>query len=87
VVQQEAFEAAAQRVQKLSRKPSNEDLLKLYACYKQGSVGDVVGARPSVFDVKGRAKFDAWSKLKGVSQERAQADYVTLAERLVREFG
>jgi diazepam-binding inhibitor (GABA receptor modulating acyl-CoA-binding protein) len=40
-----------------------------------------------VFDVKGRAKFDAWSKLKGVSQERAQADYVTLAERLVREFG
>jgi diazepam-binding inhibitor (GABA receptor modulator, acyl-CoA-binding protein) len=87
VAQQEEFEAAAQRVQKLSRKPSNDDLLSLYALYKQGTAGDATGARPSVFDVKGRAKFDAWSKLKGVSKERAQTDYVVLAQRLIRDFG
>jgi acyl-CoA-binding protein len=83
----EEFEQAAQRVQKLARKPSNENLLNLYALYKQGTLGDAAGSRPSVFDVKGRAKFDAWSKLKGVSKERAQGDYVALVERLARELG
>lgn len=76
------FEAAANRVQQLSHRPSNDELLNLYALYKQASVGDVSGSRPSVFDVKGRAKFDAWSKLKGVSPEQARGDYVALVARL-----
>jgi diazepam-binding inhibitor (GABA receptor modulator, acyl-CoA-binding protein) len=79
------FEAAALRVQQLARRPSNDDLLRLYGLYKQASVGDVQGARPSLFDPKGRAKFDAWSKLRGLSKERAQADYVAVVERLVAE--
>ena len=40
---QEEFDAAADRVQKLPKKPSNDDLLELYAFYKQATVGDVTG--------------------------------------------
>jgi len=44
--------------------------LKLYALYKQGSVGEVTGKRPGFTDFKGRAKYDAWDKLKGTSQKK-----------------
>lgn len=37
---QEDFEKAAEDVKKLSTTPSNDDLLILYALYKQGTVGD-----------------------------------------------
>lgn len=37
----EKFNKAAEEVQNLKSKPSNEDLLEVYALFKQGSVGDV----------------------------------------------
>ncbi len=78
----QAFEEAAREVQKLSKRPSNDVLLKLYALYKQGSEGDVSGDRPSGFDFKGAAKYDAWAKLKGKSKEEAQQAYVDLVGSL-----
>ncbi|MDO4246971.1 MAG: acyl-CoA-binding protein, partial [Deinococcus sp.] len=51
------FEQAQQEVNTLSKKPGNDVLLKLYALYKQGSVGDVEGKRPGGFDFVGGAKY------------------------------
>jgi acyl-CoA-binding protein len=76
------FEDAQTRVKKLSSSPSTEDLLELYALYKQATVGDVTGSRPGMLDMKGRAKFDAWTKKKGTSKETAMAKYVELVDRL-----
>jgi len=76
------FEAAAARVQKLPKKPSNDDLLELYALYKQATVGDAVGKRPGMLDVRGRAKYDAWAKRKGTSAQDARAAYVKVVDRL-----
>lgn len=78
-----AFEQARQDVQNLSRKPGNDVLLKLYGLYKQGSEGDVQGARPGGFDFVGGAKYDAWAGLKGKGQEQAQQEYVALVEELL----
>lgn len=78
----ERFEKAAEEVKQLSEKPSNEILLKLYSFFKQGSVGDVAGKRPGFTDFKGRAKYDAWAKLKGISQEKAMEEYIALVEKL-----
>ena len=78
----EKFTAAQERVKTLATRPSNEDLLALYALYKQGTTGDVQGSRPGMFDLKGRAKFDAWTSRKGLSTEQAQQAYVDLVERL-----
>ncbi|ABF44697.1 acyl-coA-binding protein, ACBP [Deinococcus geothermalis DSM 11300] len=79
---QNAFEQAQQEVQGLSEKPRNDVLLKLYALYKQGTVGDVTGERPGGFDFVGSAKYDAWAKLRGLSREEAQREYVNLVETL-----
>lgn len=76
------FEQAQARAKSLTSRPSNEDLLSLYALFKQGSVGDVSGSRPGMFDIKERAKFDAWTAKKGLSKEAAQAQYVALVDRL-----
>ncbi len=76
------FAVAAQEAQQLSSKPSNDVLLQLYALYKQSTVGDVNGKRPGFTDLVGRAKYDAWAKLKGSSQEDAMQRYVDLVERL-----
>jgi acyl-CoA-binding protein len=76
------FEQAAQDVQKLPERPANDVLLKLYALYKQATVGDVSGARPGVLDMAGRLKYDAWVKLKGTAADQARADYVALVDQL-----
>ena len=76
------FERAAQDAQKLKKRPSDEDMLRLYALYKQASSGDVSGDRPGAFDFVGRAKYDAWARLKGTTQDKARQSYVDLVERL-----
>ncbi|MCA9590319.1 MAG: acyl-CoA-binding protein [Myxococcales bacterium] len=76
------FEDAQSRVKGLSKAPSNDDLLELYALYKQATAGDVSGSRPGMMDFKGRAKFDAWTGKKGVSKDAAMEKYVALVDRL-----
>lgn len=76
------FDAAAESVQNLSERPSNEDLLSLYALYKQATEGDVTGKRPGFTDFKGRAKYDAWADRKGDSIEDAMEKYINLVKTL-----
>ena len=76
------FEQAAKDVKGLSNRPDNEDLLELYALYKQGTAGDVSGSRPGLIDFAGRAKYDAWSKLQGVSTDDAMTKYVAKVSAL-----
>lgn len=76
------FEDAQARVKKLSSTPSNDDLLELYALFKQATSGDVSGSRPGMLDLKGRAKFDAWTKKKGMSKDDAMQKYVAFVDKL-----
>ena len=80
---QMSFEDASEAVKKLSARPSNDELLKLYSLYKQGTEGDVSGKRPGMIDFKGRAKFDAWKKLEGLSGPDAQNQYVQYVSELM----
>ena len=77
------FTDAQARVKTLTSRPSNDDLLKLYALYKQGSVGDVQGKRPGRLAFKDRAKYDAWAGQKGSSSEAAKEAYVAHVNRLL----
>ena len=76
------FKKASEEVQDLSSRPGNDVLLKLYALFKQATEGDVQGKRPGMMDIKGRAKFDAWSAIEGMSAEDAMQEYVDLVESL-----
>lgn len=60
------FDRAAEEVRLLTKKPADAQLLQLYALYKQGTVGDINTDRPGFFDLKGKAKWDAWNQLKGI---------------------
>ncbi len=79
---QSQFETAAQAAMQLPARPDNETLLKLYALYKQGKAGDVTGKRPGMLDMVGRAKYDAWAGLKGISRDVAMQAYVDLVAAL-----
>lgn len=83
---QQQFEAAVSRSKELTKRPSNEELLSLYALFKQASEGDVSGDRPGGFDFKAIAKYDAWADLKGKSKEQAMQDYIALMDRLYQEY-
>ncbi len=76
------FQAAVDGAQQITSRPSNEDLLALYSLFKQATVGDATGKRPGVFDLKGRAKFDAWAARKGTSADDAMTSYIALVTRL-----
>jgi len=81
------FKAAKAAVEKLPARPTNDQLLDLYGLYKQATEGDVSGSRPGLFDLKGRAKFDAWASRKGLAKDDAMKKYVALVDGLVAKLG
>ena len=76
------FTAAAEASKTRPKRPDNDTLLQMYSLYKQATVGDVEGTRPGFTDMVGRAKYDAWSKIKGMPAEDAKAAYTDLVEGL-----
>lgn len=76
------FEKAVADSKNLAERPDNATLLKIYALYKQATVGDVDGKRPGFTDMVGRAKWDAWNELKGLAKEDAMQQYVDLIDEL-----
>lgn len=83
---QQEFEKAVVRSKELTRKPGNEELLQLYALYKQATEGDVVGERPGGFDFKAIAKYDAWAEIKGKSKDQAMKEYISFVEKLHQQY-
>ncbi|EUC64943.1 acyl CoA-binding protein [Rhizoctonia solani AG-3 Rhs1AP] len=79
---QAKFDKAVNIVQNIPKdgpvKPTQDQQLTFYKFYKQGTIGDVNTERPGMLDFTGKAKWDAWSSVKGVSKEEAQSKYVEL---------
>lgn len=76
------FEAAVANSKKLSQRPDNTTLLKIYGLYKQATAGDVTEKKPGFGDMVGRAKWDAWNALKGTSSDDAKRQYIDLIQSL-----
>jgi diazepam-binding inhibitor (GABA receptor modulator, acyl-CoA-binding protein) len=83
---QQQFEEATGKSKEFTKRPSNEELLLLYALFKQGSEGDVHGERPGGFDFKAIAKYDAWAEQKSKAQEAARQEYISLVEKLHHQY-
>ena len=85
---QAQFEAAVQSVKTAEGdfKPSNELKLQMYAAFKQGSEGDVNGKKPGAFDLVGKAKWAAWEKLSGTSQDDAMQIYIDKVTELTAKL-
>lgn len=76
------FETAVANSKKLSERPDNATLLKLYALYKQATEGDNETKKPGMMDMVGRAKWQAWDEIKGMSADDAMQEYIDLIESL-----
>ena len=79
---QARFEEALTASKNLPERPDNMTLLEIYALYKQSTAGDVDSERPGFTDMVGRAKFDAWAGVKGLSKDEAMEKYIDLIEGL-----
>ena len=80
------FLKAVSHSKTLPKRPSNDELLKLYALYKQSTEGNNNETRPSGFDFKAIAKYDAWESLGGKSKEEAKTEYILLIEELTKKY-
>ena len=82
------FEDAQSRVKGLSKAPSNDDLLELYALYKQATAGDVSGSRPGIeiaLRQIGAQKIEQFLAVDGLlAVHRGDGDLPSEAHHLVR---
>ncbi|CAL1687744.1 unnamed protein product [Lasius platythorax] len=83
----ERFNNAATAVKELAAQPEDEDLLELYALFKQSTIGDCNTDRPGMLDFKGKAKWDAWNGKKSMGQETAKEQYIAKVEALIASIG
>jgi diazepam-binding inhibitor (GABA receptor modulating acyl-CoA-binding protein) len=88
--QSEAFKTAVADSKKLTSKPGNDDLLDLYGLYKVAIGEDIAKApAPGMFDLKGKAKKNAWQKFvdEGNTPDQAQEKYIAKVEALKESCG
>ncbi|MFI5828716.1 acyl-CoA-binding protein [Streptomyces sp. NPDC051578] len=77
------FKQVAEDVKNLTSKPDNDTLLKLYAYFKQATVGDNDTDVPAMSDFTGKAKWNAWNELKSTSQTDATLRCIELAKNVI----
>ncbi|KAG0145048.1 hypothetical protein CROQUDRAFT_588603 [Cronartium quercuum f. sp. fusiforme G11] len=67
--------------------PTYKEKLLLYSFFKQAVNGDVqqISPRPGVFDMLGRAKWDAWKKLEGLQPVDAKKLYVDTLLKMLKK--
>jgi len=81
------FLKAAADVKKLKAKPTDNEMLELYGLFKQATVGDVNTDRPGFMDFTGKAKWDEWSKRKGLTKADAEKQYIVVVQRIIDTYG
>lgn len=84
---QDTFTAAVEHIKNSTSgfKPSNELKLQMYGLFKQATSGDVSGKKPGMLDMVGKAKYSAWEKNKGMSNDEAMQAYIDLYESIKAE--
>jgi acyl-CoA-binding protein len=80
------FEEAQARIKTLTERPQNEELLELYALFKQATEGDNNTREPGIWDIKAKYKWKQWHSKKGMSKEAAMKAYVELVDELLSKY-
>jgi diazepam-binding inhibitor (GABA receptor modulating acyl-CoA-binding protein) len=70
------FNQAVVKVKELT--VSTDIQLRLYALYKQVTIGNIPDnyPEPSFFDIRGNAKYTAWKAVKNKSKNDAMKEYI-----------
>ena len=68
-----------------SKVPDDRKLL-MYAYYKQATIGDINTEQPWAYQIKARAKWDAWKAVENMRKDVAMRMYVAEFEKQTQEF-
>ncbi|XP_056133371.1 acyl-CoA-binding domain-containing protein 6 [Lampris incognitus] len=79
---EQEFEVAADRLRGLVQTASRDQLLYLYARYKQVKVGKCNTSKPGFFDFEGQRKWQAWKQLGDMEAEQAMQEYISCVNAL-----
>lgn len=82
----EKFEQAQVLVKTLTERPENEELLDLYALYKQATEGDNNTKEPGMWDLKEKFKWKQWDSKRGMNVDDAMQAYIDLVEELLNKY-
>lgn len=80
------FEKAQVDVKTLTKRPTDMQLLELYAFFKQATEGDNKTSKPGMFDIKGKFKWDTWKAKAGMSNDEAKQKYIGLVNDLLQVY-
>ncbi|XP_064416524.1 acyl-CoA-binding domain-containing protein 6 [Latimeria chalumnae] len=79
---QAEFERAADHLRGLLASASKEELLYLYARYKQVKVGKCSAPKPGFFDFEGKQKWEAWKAIGDTSPKQAMQEYIATVKKM-----
>ncbi|XP_077993672.1 acyl-CoA-binding domain-containing protein 5-like [Glandiceps talaboti] len=66
--------------------PSYEMMKRFYGLYKQATEGPCDKSKPGFWDVVGRQKWDAWSKLGDMTKQQAMQCYVDELKKVFQKY-
>lgn len=77
-----SFKNAANHLKTIVSKLEIEQILYLYARFKQATSGQCDIPKPGFFDFQGKQKWDAWKSLGEMSSEQAMKEYIDFVARI-----
>lgn len=77
------FEESVRLIKSSKKSFDNDTLLKLYGYYKQAIIGDCNILEPSFWQLKEKAKWDAWNQHKSMKKTQAMKQYIKLVNKLL----
>lgn len=63
-----------------------DDMLRLYAFYKQASFGALGGANYSLLEGRDAFKMNAWMQVSHLSEQEAKKLYIDLVNELLKKY-
>lgn len=82
---EQEFLNASENIKKSEKNFDNDTLLKLYGYYKQATIGDCNIECPSFWQLKEKAKWEAWEQHRGIKKFYAMKKYNNLVYELLKE--
>ena len=79
-----AFKEAFNKISKLKEGVAPDNMLKLYAYYKQANFGNNFSFN-SGLNIRSAFKFNAWMQLNGMTPEEAKKEYIKLANSILNK--
>lgn len=58
------------------------EFVRLVSIDLEATAGDNNTGKPGMLDMKGKYKWEAWNKNKGMTQEDAEQQYISFVEQL-----